>query len=104
MAKDPKVTEEVIEQPKPPLPPIAVSPIPVVDKKTPETVINPAQPFDHQYTDGVFIKNSGEAKGEAFALCITKEADGYGNTHFAKNSEHFWSGKEVDFKLSFDKE
>jgi hypothetical protein len=110
MAKDTKDTapkEEVketgIEQPRPPLPPIAVSPIPVVEKKTADTVSNPAQPFDHEYTDGVFVKNSGEASGEEFALCITKEPDAYGNTHFAKNSVHFWSGREVEFKLSFDK-
>ena len=105
MAKKPneaETPEPNIEQPRPPLPPIAVSPIPVVIPRTPETIINPSQPLDECYLDGIFICNSGGAKGEEFALCIAAE-DGYGKTHFCKNSVHFWSGTETEFKLQFDK-
>lgn len=96
--------DETKEPPQPPapLPPLQASPIPQVPKKTDAELANPAQPHDHQYTDGIYIKLDGDAKGEEFALCIT-EPDEYENTHFLKNSVHFWSGKEIDFKLQFDR-
>tara|TARA_R110000868_G_scaffold104347_3_gene287399 strand:- start:1012 stop:1335 length:324 start_codon:yes stop_codon:yes gene_type:complete len=95
--------EAVIDQPRAPLPPIAESPIPVVEKQPDKDPINPDNPNDADYMDGIFIHNAGQSKGEKFALCILEKEDAYGNTHYCKNSLHSWSGTATDFKLQFDK-
>lgn len=91
------------DQPKPPLPPIKASPIPQVPKKELESVIREdAAPSDDFYTDGSFVMRKGAHVGEEFALCI-HAPDTYGNTHSLKNSEHFWQGKEEEFRVAFEK-
>lgn len=85
-----------------PLPPPEESPLPVVARK--DSVINsePGQPLDHEYTDGIFVKRTGAAAGEPFALCI-HAANDFGITHTAKNTAHTWSGTEAEFRQEFDK-
>lgn len=104
LEEDDKATEEsaIAIQPPPPLPEKSVSPIPFVKPADSPDFLNPAQPFDHEYTDGIFIKNEGDAKGEEFALCVTDPND-YNCTHFLKNTVHFWSGSKSQFKEQFDK-
>ncbi len=100
MAKNPSPeVESEIEQPRPPLPPIAVSPIPQIEvvKETPIEKLE--QPHDFEYTGGIYIKQSD---GLEYATCV-REPDAYENTHFAKNSAHSWRGKETEFKLQFDR-
>jgi hypothetical protein len=100
MAKKPDATE--IEggadfQPRPPLPAIKVSPIPVVEK-TPvaESGFDACKiPDDENFTDGLYEKD-----GEAYALCI-HTADGYGNTHTLKNTLHTWQGTKEQFNAAF---
>jgi len=81
---------------------VIASPIPQVPKRDADSVIRPSMPLDHEYTHGIFVKLNGEDAGEEFALCVTAP-DGYENTHFLKNSAHFWSGRADDFKLQFDR-
>ncbi len=100
--EDVSTVETEQSQPPEPLPPLTASPIPQVPAKDAVSMLNPAQPLDHEYTDGLYVKLDGDAKGETFALCIT-DPDGYENTHFLKNSRHSWSGKAIDFKQQFDR-
>lgn len=85
--------------PPDPLPKLSESPIPQVESKASELSLNPAQPNDSEFTDGIYVK---ESDGEQYAVCITEPRE-YENTHFAKNSVHFWSGRATDFKLLFNK-
>ncbi len=96
--------ESGLSQPPPPLPPIKASPVPQLPKKTALELLNPAQPLDEQYTDGIYVMANGALKGEPFALHISKVPYAYENTHFLKNSEHSWQGKEETFRLTFDKQ
>ena len=104
LESDDKATEEAAAaiQPPAPLPAKSVSPIPYVKPPDHVDFLNPAQPLDEEYTDGIYIKNDGDAKGEEFALCVA-EPDGYHCTHFLKNTVHFWSGTKSQFKEQFDK-
>lgn len=104
LLEDDKATETAAGaiQPPPPLPEKSASPIPFVKPADSPEFTNPAQPLDEEYTDGIFIKNEGAAKGEEFALCVT-EPNEYHCTHFLKNTVHFWSGAKSQFKEQFDK-
>lgn len=101
LALDDEVDDEVQTQPPEPLPPLKASPIPQVEK-TPiaENGSDPC-PFitDERFTDGIWVRASD---GEDYALCI-HDADGYGNTHTARNSEHQWQGKIEQFNAAFSR-
>lgn len=106
LEEDDKVTEDAATaiQPPSPLPPKTVSQIPYVKPADSPDFINPAQPLDHEYTEGIFIKNDGAAKGEEFALCVSEpDSYHYHCTHFLKNTVHFWSGTKEQFKQQFDR-
>ncbi len=91
--------ETVMEQPKPPLPPIKASPIPQVAKSNlPEVGLDACQmPNDEDFTDGIFTMD-----GEDYALCIHR-ADGAGRTHSLKNSVHSWQGTREEFNAKFER-
>lgn len=83
-----------------PLPPPAESPLPVAESLARVADSDPAQPFDHEFTDGRFLKRTG-TPGEEYALCV-HPPNAYGLTHSAKNTLHFWQGTEDQFRLEFD--
>jgi len=100
MAKKPETTEgenEADFQPRPPLPAIKVSPIPVAEKKPEsESGFDACKlPDDENFTDGLYEKD-----GETYALCI-HPADGYGCTHSLKNTLHTWQGSKEQFNAAF---
>lgn len=100
MASKPKPTDNeggADFQPRPPLPAIKVSPIPVVEKKPEvETGFDACKvPDDENFTDGLYEKD-----GETYALCIHKP-DGYGCTHTLKNTLHTWQGTKEQFNAEF---
>lgn len=105
LEEDDKETESAAAaiQPPAPLPIKPVSLLPVVIAPDSPTIINPAQPLDDEYTDGIFIHTlECASRGEEFALCVT-EPNEYHCTHFLKNTVHFWSGTKSQFKEQFDK-
>lgn len=89
------------EQPPAPLPPLKASLIPQVDKTPIATNGSDPCPYitDDRFTDGIWNRVSD---GEDYALCI-HDADGYGNTHTARNSEHQWQGRAADFNTAFNR-
>jgi hypothetical protein len=101
MAKHKSHPEEEQEQPRPPLPPILASPIPLVEKvEASETGSDPC-PYipDDRFVNGIWIR---ESDGEEYALCIHKE-DGYGQTHTARNTVHQWQGRAEQFNAAFQR-
>lgn len=84
------------EQPKPPLPKLTASNIPVVEASEVDTGIDAVTvPPDEDFTEGTYYLGS-----EPYALAIHAK-DGYGNTHTLKNTLHLWQGNEEAFNATF---
>lgn len=77
------------------------TPIPLVAKNPEAENGSDPCPYipDEKFTSGVWIRASD---GEEYALCI-HPADGYGQTHTARNTVHQWQGRAVDFNSAFTK-